>query len=338
MGSALCGALAHITRNLNKKYELFEYDDEKVGRTNAARRRFEQLQLQPQDLQRLFNVFNNFCDEDEEFISYDQFCEVVGPEVASEANRMKLFDIVAAGKELLQFDDLVLSLWKYCACGRQTIFELAFRLCDADDSGVLEALEVQAMFQRLYGAKWKNLRHFKPELFKALTNNNPDRPSADIDVKAFTSIARGNLMLIAEALAAQRGLRRFGGLQYWKRQETLVATTGKGRAASAYDAFKSPPAFKRRTAPPAHDTHTPVEEFKPNHDRFVHGACVRWCSVCSCVGACGYGAACMHARFKRNGHDAASQTGLCTSRDNEIPIAKSCEPTLTHMYTHMYVP
>ena len=262
---AMCTSVAKLIKDINRQRTPFEYQEYVPGRNSDSQEKFEQMELTNNDLQQLFNAFND-CSEESNYITHEQFSNFLAKDVTNIIHRQKLYEMFAAQcEDGIPFDNFVILLWKYCAGDRNTLFELSFELFDIDNTGVLETAEVKAMLEAVYGGQWKNIKHANPTLFKLLMSNDPDKPSVGIDLKHYKAIVKSNLMLISTALAAQRGLQKFGGHQFWERQARLASDIGKGRAASAFEIWKAPPKSRRRQAV----QHTPIEAFGTTKDRYV---------------------------------------------------------------------
>lgn len=251
-----------------KTYRTFKYDDSRPGCGEKAHLRFKQMKLTEWDVQHLFNAFNDAA-HDRDVLERLQFHAFLLTDIPSDVHRERLFEIFCCGhNEGVLFDNFVARLWRYCACGQRTVCELAFKMFDLGDTGLLEPAEVTKMLQAVYGSKWKNLRVSAPALFKLLDSGDPAKPPAPLDLAAFRSIVKSNPMLMSTALAARRGLQRFGGEAYWQKQERLMGERGKGRLAAAFDDDDEPKSSsptrrrnKRRHETETAVTHTLVEAF-----------------------------------------------------------------------------
>ena len=60
---------------------------------------------------------------------------------------------------LIDFREFVISSWNYCTLGSTTLAQFAFDLYDRDNSGQIDAEEVDLMLRDIYGSRYKKNLH-----------------------------------------------------------------------------------------------------------------------------------------------------------------------------------
>ena len=192
---------------------IFMVDETIPGQNSEAIRSFKLLELSDDDIEKFYLSFKKFDIVGNDLIEIDEFL----PRLGLEKNRvsMEVFsDIDRNHDSKINFQEFVLSSWKYIAKGKKDLAEFAFDIYDTDNSEYLSEDEVINMVAELYGTK--RLEDGTRKLIKKMDRDKNGR----ISRKEFVASCKIFPQLMHPAFDIQATMRRkIIGESFWVRKE-----------------------------------------------------------------------------------------------------------------------
>lgn len=111
---------------------------------------FEALQLSPEEVEQLHDMFCSFDHDRSGFVSTHELFATLAKDSTSFRDRVfAMFDEDGSGQ--IDFREFVLTLWNYCTLSKASLIVFAFDLYDSDGTGYLTMDEIELMLVDLYG-------------------------------------------------------------------------------------------------------------------------------------------------------------------------------------------
>ncbi len=121
---------------------IYEHDP----KLNKWRKQFEAIQLNGNDIGKLYDVFLRVDEDKSGTIGLVEMLTLMDVENTAFSRRVfSIFDEDHSGK--IDFREFVLALWNYCTLSPATLDKFAFGLYDKDSSGNLSVNEIDVMIK-----------------------------------------------------------------------------------------------------------------------------------------------------------------------------------------------
>ena len=115
------------------------------------------------------------------------------------------------GSDLLDFPELLFTLWNICTLDDQGLVSICFDLYDANDDGVLEPRELKSLVEDSYGVDLMSTDNVQNLIKSALKRGVLDRP-------AFLEFTRRSPEVLKSVVDIQRHIRiNFLGERFWEK-------------------------------------------------------------------------------------------------------------------------
>uniref|UniRef100_A0A7S3HS01 EF-hand domain-containing protein n=1 Tax=Spumella elongata TaxID=89044 RepID=A0A7S3HS01_9STRA len=135
------------------------------------------------------------------------------------------FDKDGTGK--IDFFEFVVSLWKFCALGKESISVFAFDLYDTDCDGALTETEVKVMFHDLY---WYGSKAVEDEASRRALKDLLSLGEGTITIEGFRPFCQINTVLMLPLLTVQSKLRTTAmGTDFWEKMSNRTLELKKGK-------------------------------------------------------------------------------------------------------------
>jgi serine/threonine-protein phosphatase 2B regulatory subunit len=172
---------------------------------------FEKLQFTRGEVNQMYKVFRQVDTDGSGDVSILEFLMAFELERTPFTVRaFSVFDDDRSGE--LDFQEFVVSLWNYCTSGNLILMFFAFDLYDADDSGLIDANEMNQILQDIYGSNLATSSSAK--LIQKKLHNLPD----EITKNTFANFVRRHPAMMFPVFRLQGDMQeRILGRKWWKK-------------------------------------------------------------------------------------------------------------------------
>mmetsp|Transcript_15932 Transcript_15932/g.32272 ORF Transcript_15932/g.32272 Transcript_15932/m.32272 type:complete len:355 (-) Transcript_15932:561-1625(-) len=174
---------------------------------------FQAMQFTRSEIKTFMIIFNSIDTDGSGCIEVAELLHFLGIEASIFAERIfAAFDKDGTGK--IDFFEFVVSLWKFCALGEDSLVVFAFSLYDTDSDGALTDMEVKIMFHDLY---WYGSKAVENEASRNMLQALLGASDGVITLEEFRPFCLSNKVLLMPLFSVQEKLRNAAmGKTFWE--------------------------------------------------------------------------------------------------------------------------
>mmetsp|Transcript_45167 Transcript_45167/g.78892 ORF Transcript_45167/g.78892 Transcript_45167/m.78892 type:complete len:387 (-) Transcript_45167:575-1735(-) len=193
---------------------------------------FTSMQFSRSEIVQFYEIYNTIDTDKSGEIDVGELLKFLGIESSIFTERIfEAFDKDGTGK--IDFFEFVVSLWKFCALGSESINVFAFDLYDTDADGALTEIEVKVLFHDLY---WYGIEHKEDEKSRRTLRDLLKRGEGFITIEEFRPFCQDNQVLLQPVFDVQNKLREAAmGSEFWESMSTRKIELSRGYSVALAD-------------------------------------------------------------------------------------------------------